>query len=75
MDRGTWWATVDGVAKSQMRLSMHANSQKKLNCFSTLSIEIVLQKVYWMKRCSKVMQPENIGKRVAWRCVNLIRVN
>ena len=23
MDRGAWWATVHGVAKSQMRLSMH----------------------------------------------------
>ena len=22
-DRGAWWATVHGVAKSQMRLSMH----------------------------------------------------
>ena len=25
MDRGAWWATVHGVAKSQARLSMHAN--------------------------------------------------
>ena len=23
MDRGAWWATVDGVAKSQTQLSMH----------------------------------------------------
>ena len=24
MDRGAWWATVHGVAKSQTRLSIHA---------------------------------------------------
>ena len=24
MDRGAWWATVHGVAKSQIRLSTHA---------------------------------------------------
>ena len=26
MDRGAWWATVHGVAKSQTRLSRHADS-------------------------------------------------
>ena len=30
MDRGTWWATVHGVTKSQTRLStQHNNKQKK----------------------------------------------
>ena len=27
MDRGAWWATVYGVAKSWTRLSMHTHSQ------------------------------------------------
>ena len=25
MDRGAWWATVQGVAKSRARLSMHTS--------------------------------------------------
>ena len=28
MDRGTWWATVHGVAKSQTRLSMHTQRER-----------------------------------------------
>ena len=28
MDRGAWWATVHGVAKSQTRLSMHASEKR-----------------------------------------------
>ena len=27
MDKGTWWATVHGVAKSQIRLSAHARAR------------------------------------------------
>ena len=30
MDRGTWWATVHGVAKSRTRLSTHIQMQPKL---------------------------------------------
>jgi len=30
MDRGAWWATVHGVSKSQMRLSMHKCTIKML---------------------------------------------
>ena len=29
MDRGTWWATVNGVAKSQTWLSTHTQNQQK----------------------------------------------
>ena len=29
MDRGAWWATVHGVAKSRTRLSMHARVTTK----------------------------------------------
>ena len=29
MDRGAWWATVNGVAKSWIRLSIHACKKKK----------------------------------------------
>ena len=71
---GAWWATVDGVTKSQTVTEHACKLSEKMKMFF-YSIEIGLQKVYWMKRQSKVMQPENIGKRVAWRCVNLIRVN
>ena len=28
MDRGAWWATVQGVAKSQTRLSVHSCTHK-----------------------------------------------
>ena len=28
MDRGTWWAMVHGVAKSQMQLSTHTHTHK-----------------------------------------------
>ena len=31
MDRGAWWATVNGVTKSQTRLSMHASNQQRMN--------------------------------------------
>ena len=27
VDRGAWWATVHGVAKSQTRLSMHVQAE------------------------------------------------
>ena len=30
MDRGAWWATVHGVSKSQMRLSLHKCTIKML---------------------------------------------
>ena len=30
MDRGAWWATVHGVSKSQMKLSMHKCTIKML---------------------------------------------
>ena len=30
MDRGAWWATVRGVAKSQTRLSMHTSYHTSL---------------------------------------------
>ena len=29
MDRGVWWATVQGFAKNQTRLSTHASSTNK----------------------------------------------
>jgi len=31
VDRGAWWATVNGVTKSQTRLSMHASTQQRMN--------------------------------------------
>ena len=30
MDRGAWWATVHGVAKSQTRLSMHMQAESRI---------------------------------------------
>ena len=36
MDRGAWWATVNGVAKSQTQLSMHTHTFS----FVTNSIKI-----------------------------------
>ena len=30
MDRGAWWATVHGVAKSWTQLSMHAHTQTQI---------------------------------------------
>ena len=54
MDKGVWWATVDGVAKSQTVTEHACKLSEKTELFF-YSIEIVLQKVYWMKRCSKVM--------------------
>ena len=39
MDRGTWWATVHGVTKSQIRLStQHNNKQKKGHASSLESL-------------------------------------
>lgn len=31
MDRGTWWTTVSGVAKSQTELSEHARTSHFIN--------------------------------------------
>ena len=36
--RGAWWATVHGVTKSQIRLSMHTGTQKQTNCFGSFQI-------------------------------------
>ena len=49
MDKGVWWATVDGVAKSQTVTEHACKLSEKTELFF-YSIEIVLQKVYWMKR-------------------------
>ena len=35
MDRGAWWATVDGAAKNQTQLSMLANIINFYNTFHT----------------------------------------
>ena len=31
MDRGAWWATVHGVTKGQIQLSMHAYTMSFIN--------------------------------------------
>ena len=36
MDRGTWWATVHGVTKSQTRLSTQRNNKQKKGHASSL---------------------------------------
>ena len=33
IDRGAWWATVQGVAKIQTRLRMHTNMYEYKKCF------------------------------------------
>jgi len=32
MDRGAWWATVHGVARSETQLSAHTNTLNFLKC-------------------------------------------
>ena len=38
MDRGAWWATVHGVAKTQTRLSTHTCDTGTEDCFSLKSL-------------------------------------
>ena len=40
MDRGAWWATVHGVAKTQTRLSTHTRDMGTEDCFSLKSLRI-----------------------------------
>ena len=41
MDRGDWRATVDGVAKSQTRLSAHTQQALTANCSAWLSLSLL----------------------------------
>ena len=43
MDRGTWWATVHGVAKSRTRQSIHTHECIKFKPHSLLSYHILEQ--------------------------------
>ena len=38
MDRGAWWSTVHGVAKSQTRVSIHAATRPGLNVSMSLTL-------------------------------------
>ena len=38
MDRGTWWATVCGVTKSQTQLSTHAHTHTHTHTHTGLSL-------------------------------------
>ena len=40
MDRGTWWATVHGVTKSQAQLSNQERQHNTLNAYVRMDIYI-----------------------------------
>ena len=53
MDRGAWWATVHGIARSQTRLSNNHHNNKCVTKFysSVLKIALLLVPFYRCKNC------------------------
>ena len=46
MDRGAWWATVHGIAKSQTQLSTHATCLLKTVVFQLSAVLVVKLDVF-----------------------------
>ena len=57
-DRGAWWATVHGIAKSQTRLSVHAwwSYIVILHCFSAESL--VISVTLFPRKISPIAEPQ-----------------
>ena len=69
MDRGGWWATVHGVAKSRTQLSTHTYMVKDVSIWRGHSAQMFGPTLFWMFLCGC------LGVKLHWNQWTLSRAN
>ena len=69
MDRGAWWATIHGVAKSQTRLSIHTHSQRRAHL--SVNFNKDMEKVKkpaggYLRKCNQAEEQMQSPEVQAW---------